>query len=286
MDLTLKKSFIYYIATLVFSWTCWILSMMYAARNDVPLLFNEGIYTLVSDRTLSSTQIESFLLFSLAPYGPIIGVFIAKNLTKTRQVEIGNIVRDTNHFKWLILVFGYPIVIFGVATLVSFLMTGFTGDFNALTMPLWFLPLFFLFQLFTSGLEEIGWRGYLQPVLQKKYTARKACFIVGVLWSIWHYPLLVYMNWEMGIFVVALTLLGYTMLTIPQAYVLGFLYNSTKSLLWCIILHAWANTVSAYLLVISPLPSVTPILVAVLVWLVAEFLVKKYGEDHLSTVHR
>lgn len=284
MDLTTKKASIYYIVTLLFSWTCWIAAMVYTSANQIPLLFNEGVYDVVTNRSITSSQLWLFMIFTLAPYGPILGVLAAKAFTRSRGSESDKTKRDRNHLKWTALVFLYPIAVFGVAVLVSFMLSGFSGSFNAPTMPLWFLPVFFVFQLFTSGLEEIGWRGYLQPVLQKKYAAERTCLLVGFMWSIWHYPLLVYMNWELGLFVILLTLAGYTMLTIPQAYVLGFLYNSTKSLVWCIILHAWANTVSAYLLVVSPLPQATPIIVAVMVWLVAEFLVKKYGKEHLSTV--
>lgn len=284
MELTMKKASIYYISTLVFSWACWIASMVYASVKGVPLLFNEGIYTVLAASGTTSNQVWLFLIFTLAPYGPLFGVLMAKKLTRTGGLEDNRSVRDQQQAKWFAFVFLYPIIIFGAALLVSLVVTGFSQGLAEPTMPYWFLPVFFLFQLVTSGIEEVGWRGYLQPVLQKKYIAEKVCLIVGILWSIWHYPLLIYMNWSLGPFVVVLTLAGYTMLTIPQAYVLGFVYNSTKSLLWCIVLHAWANTVSAYLLVTSPLPQLTPILVAVTVWLIAEFLVRKYGKERLSTV--
>lgn len=284
MDMTMRKASVYYISTLLFSWICWIASMVYAAANGIPLLFNEGVYAIFTAADTTAVQVWLFLIFTLAPYGPLFGVMMAKWLTRTRDAEDSRAVRDQKQMKWFVFVFLYPIIVFGTALLVSFMMTGFSQGFAPPTMPYWFLPLFFLFQLVTSGIEEMGWRGYLQPVLQKKYIAEKACLIVGILWSIWHYPLLVYMNWAQGPFVILLTLAGYTMLTIPQAYVLGFVYNSTKSLLWCIVLHAWANTVSAYLLVSSPLPQLTPILVAVTVWLIAEFLVRKYGKERLSTI--
>lgn len=283
MNLTLKKTSVYYAVTLSFSWTCWIVSMAYASANNIPLLFNEGVYVILTGRG-TVTQLWLFLIFTLAPFGPIVGVLAAKFFTRLPESETDTTIRDRNHLKWLIFVFLYPIVVFGIAVFASYMLTGFAGDFNPPTMPYGFIPVFFLFQLATSGLEEIGWRGCLQPVLQRKYTAERACLIVGILWSVWHYPLLVYMNWAAGPLVLIMTLAGYTMLTIPQAYVLGFLYNSTKSVLWCVVLHAWANTVSAYLLVVSPFPEVTPILVAVFVWLVAEFLVRKYGKEKLSTV--
>ncbi len=40
-----------------------------------------------------------------------------------------------------------------------------------------------------GGLEEIGWRGHLQPLLQVRLSGLAAALIVGVVWSVWHAPL-------------------------------------------------------------------------------------------------
>lgn len=46
-------------------------------------------------------------------------------------------------------------------------------------MPLFFIQLIF----FGGGHEELGWRGILQPLLDKKYTYWKSNLIVGSIWG-------------------------------------------------------------------------------------------------------
>ena len=36
--------------------------------------------------------------------------------------------------------------------------------------------------------EEIGWRSFLQPSLDKKYPKIISCIIVGIIWGVWHIP--------------------------------------------------------------------------------------------------
>lgn len=52
-------------------------------------------------------------------------------------------------------------------------------------MPLFFIQLIF----FGGGHEELGWRGILQPLRDKKYTYLQSNLIVGSIWGIWHLPL-------------------------------------------------------------------------------------------------
>ncbi|MDQ0428820.1 membrane protease YdiL (CAAX protease family) [Planomicrobium stackebrandtii] len=280
MDSVAKKTLVYYSGAILFSWSFWIGTMAYSQLTGVDILYNEGFYEVLTGGVKTFQQFLVFLLFTAAAYGPLFGMFLAAGLLKKQNVQDTH---QPNIGRWLLFIFLYPIILFSAALLVTWIAMGFAMDFNWPVLPLWFFPVFFLFQCLTSGVEEFGWRGYLQPLLQTRMTAEKACFRVGVLWSIWHYPVIVYMNYPQGTLVILLTLAGFTMLTIPQAYVIGWLYNSTRKVWLCVVLHAWANTVSAYLLAASPVPMLTPIAVAIGAWLLANYLVKKYGKETLST---
>jgi len=58
-------------------------------------------------------------------------------------------------------------------------------DFSASTLLLGFI--FTIIQGATG--EESGWRGFLQPAMEKKLGVIKGSLMVGVVWSFWHTPL-------------------------------------------------------------------------------------------------
>lgn len=51
--------------------------------------------------------------------------------------------------------------------------------------------------IFAFG-EEGGWRGYLYPALQEKFSERAACLVTGVIWGLWHAPITVALGHNYG----------------------------------------------------------------------------------------
>lgn len=48
-----------------------------------------------------------------------------------------------------------------------------------------------ILQILIIGIgEEMGWRGWLLPNLNKKYSLLKAMIIVFITWTLWHFPIL------------------------------------------------------------------------------------------------
>jgi uncharacterized protein len=99
-------------------------------------------------------------------------------------------------------------------------------------LPLWALPLAFL--LFSLG-EEIGWRGYALPRLQRRTGAAVASLIIGAAWIAWHLPLKLAADTTQG----AIPIGSYILATLAVSIIFTWLYNSTDgSLLPVVLLHA------------------------------------------------
>jgi membrane protease YdiL (CAAX protease family) len=105
------------------------------------------------------------------------------------------------------------------------------------------LPLFILTFCMTlliqGGNEEIGWRGFMQPELQKRFSPLVAALIVSVLWSLWHLPLFLNGVYDTDL-VVGMVSGG--IYRIPLAIFLAWFYNrSGGNLFLTMFLHASFN---------------------------------------------
>src|ERR1041385_7591815 len=77
----------------------------------------------------------------------------------------------------------------------------FSKDFGLGPMRPWVsIALYFLFTATITVIkdcatvlgEEIGWRGFLVPELAKRYSFAATAIISGLIWALWHYPLLLW----------------------------------------------------------------------------------------------
>lgn len=61
-----------------------------------------------------------------------------------------------------------------------------------------FLVIGMLQTLFLSLGEELGWRGFLVPALANTMSFRRTAFVSGVIWALWHVPLIVLAGYNAG----------------------------------------------------------------------------------------
>lgn len=134
---------------------------------------------------------------------------------------------------------------------------------------------FFLW-LFTFGFgEEVGWRGYVLPRLQKKYNALMATTILTLFWAIWHLPQFFYLfapaiavGWAVGLF--------------AGAVVFTWIFNSTNgSILLVALFHGSFNFVTAA----NINNNIPAVLVSSVVMVWALFIIVHYKPKTLS-IHK
>ncbi len=118
--------------------------------------------------------------------------------------------------------------------------------------------------------EETGWRGYLQPALQRRMRPLLAMLVVALVWAGWHAPLFAILDGYRGF--TPLTLVGFVTGLASGAVVLGWLYNRTGSVLAVAVWHGTYNLASASAAatgVIAAL-STTAVIIAAVVLVIAD----------------
>jgi uncharacterized protein len=116
-----------------------------------------------------------------------------------------------------------------------------------LTSLLVAFPIIFLVLIVGGPLaEETGWRGFAQLRLQQRMGSGPAGLVIGLIWSLWHLPLIFVVPSGTGeiapwFYIPFVTLLG---------VIFAWGYNRTHcSVFFAILLHAGVNTFFAYRLV-------------------------------------
>ncbi len=135
---------------------------------------------------------------------------------------------------------------------------------------------YFVSNLLTSGTEEFGWRGVLYP--EMKATGMSfwdISFKGGIIWALWHYPLLVIMYLPFGLMVLLPSLVGFTASIIAMNYITNFIYERSSNIWAVVILHALNNTMSFTLVLLFPKTPFT-ILSSLLAWIIVWWIEKKY----------
>jgi len=105
--------------------------------------------------------------------------------------------------------------------------------------PLPLVALFLLIYAFTDGIgEELGWRGFALPRLLPRYSALAAGLLLGLVWALWHLPLLWTEGAPMYRQPVWLPLLDITAKSVLFTWVF---VHTRGSVLIAILLHASTN---------------------------------------------
>ncbi len=105
-------------------------------------------------------------------------------------------------------------------------------------------PVLFLFiGAVFGGLEEIGWRGYAQESLQRRFSVLTASLIIGIFWAFWHLPLFFMQGtYQEGLGVGTTAFWAFNAAIIVGSPIYAWLYNrSGKIIFAAVFYHALGN---------------------------------------------
>lgn len=260
------RTVIYLTVSFAWTWALWVGGWILGQACQAPI--NTGGTLLDLTTAAGSPAFLPQLLFDLAVFGPLLGYLAAR---RYRPVW-GHPTPDTVLVAVAVPAISViPAVALTLATGAPAAgLTGFAGCGA--------IAVYFVSNLITSGTEEFGWRGYLHPELRRHdRTFWASAWKGGLVWAVWHYPLMLFLYWPLGP-VMVLTLAGFTASIVAMAWITGLVYERSNSIALAALLHALNNTASYALVLIFP---TTPfvIVAAAMSWAVVAFLGKRYRVD-------
>ena len=239
-----------------------------------------SIYWLSEKSTINTIQLNS--LHSFAAIGPTVAALVTTYLFYGKQ----GIKKMLDKLKFqvydgqTVLFIISPLLFFVVGILFYPIIKSTFFDFDnfatinwssANSFIIWFSP-----SITYAVFEEIGWRGFLLPHMQEKYSAWKSTIILTFIWAVWHIPFFFYrFDFSIGVAI------GFFFGLFVGSIILTSIYNSSRgSILTVVTFHLLNNLCSQF---------DKEIIVAVLSTgfiFIAIYIFKKYGQINLSKYER
>jgi membrane protease YdiL (CAAX protease family) len=148
-----------------------------------------------------------------------------------------------------------------------------------------FNPNFFIygigFGVIAGALEEVGWTGYAIRKLTQQYSALTSAVILGVLWGIWHAPVVDFLGaaYPHGAFWLPF-LLAFIAIVSALRVLIVWVYTNTGSVFAAQVMHASFTGFIAVLAPVAVLPSQEAgwyALYALTLWIAVLLVAKAYG---------
>jgi membrane protease YdiL (CAAX protease family) len=215
-------------------------------------LFSWGAWTPVVLANLHTTQtVAGAVLFFIGGFGPsVVGmVFLLRSPDAGGFRELLSRTFSFSRIPpgpLLLAVLVYP-ALFLLSSLGYVATGGAWPEFAGFAGMLESVPAFLGGMLLTFILgpfsEEIGWRGFALPQVQRRYGPLWSSLVVGLIWWAWHIPLF-FMNGTLHAsqgFVSAFSV-GYLITVLSYSVFFTWLYNRTRKSIWiAIIAHFVIN---------------------------------------------
>lgn len=187
--------------------------------------------------------------------------------------------------RWYAFALGVPVLIVAVVS-VAFVGLGEHLDASLLAGRLAsYLPMLIFLIAAGGGNEEWGWRGFALPELLKRHRPVGATLMLGGLWAAWHVPLLATqddLSHGLDGPRLALVLAATGVTIVAHAFFYTHLYQHTRSVVLCAVLHGSFNTANGVLVLRDSIEGTAyatmQALITVVMWVgVAMLLFRTHG---------
>ena len=255
-----KQSFgIYFLTAFGLAWLCQVYASMQLLQG------NAAVYRA---------------LLSVSMFCPLAAVLAAKKVYLHQPTGIGWKVQGKRRY-WLAAWFGPAVFTVLAAALYfavfphrldvsgSWLVAAYGGEMDAQTLKsqlgvsnvsymlqsgLLAVTLAPLINMFFAVGEEAGWRGYMMPCLKERFGLLNGRLLGGVIWGIWHWPLMLLVGYEYGTDYLGAPVLGlvvWCVFCFAMNSLLDLLYEKTGCIWVPAIAHGAFNAVAALFTVLT-----------------------------------
>jgi membrane protease YdiL (CAAX protease family) len=237
----------FFVMAYAFSWIVW-----------VPWVLGEDGANVLPPALSVPSSAARLLLAGGILAGPTLSAFIMTATTEGREGVrrlLGRLVLWRVGFRWyLFALIGVPLIML-LGTMVYSMSLPNLGALGGPSYLLGYLASFALVTVLGGPLlEEIGWRGFALPRMERLQGPLLASVILGVMWALWHLPEFLVPSWAAssgggGIVGIAM----FTLTAITFTIVISWVFNNTRaSVLLAILVHSSIDTFTIPLAAIFP----------------------------------
>ena len=224
-------------------------------------------------------------LYALGFVGPMVAAGVVTGIHESAaglRRLLGQVLRYRIGILWYLFALPAPPILFGLSAAIAHLLGDPWPDWHLYgrmddLFPGWGLCASWLGHLFIVCMgEEVGWRGYALPLLQRGRSALKATAILSVVWALRHVPTFFFdqeLAQGLGMAV------GFLFATFPVAVLYTWLYNSTGGSV--LLVSLWSSSMT--LAIGSPAAAGSiPLIMVALMTILAMVVANVAGPDNLS----
>jgi len=189
-----------------------------------------------------------FMLIGLIAPAVISTIFVLASDSEALKQDLKNKVFGFYKVKWQNVILA--IIVFAMIIVASILLSllfgqsieqfAFTEDFSFTGVGIAgaFITIFV-----ASIIEEVGWKGYCEDSIGDYMNWFWESMIFGILWSLWHLPLLfIPGTYQAGLMVNPLYVANFFISGVPMGFIITWVYLvSDRSILACMVFHLFVN---------------------------------------------